>query len=299
LSQKVIVNNKKVSVVIICYNNRNSIIKLLNQLLSQEFGDYIGEVLIIDNGKFRSIIDSELLNEKCRYFRLPLNLGFASACNFGAVVSVNNRLLFINPDCFFLEIYDLLELFTSECEVGFVGSTEGDKFWSNFSIIPSFKKFDLFYSVNQFDFKYGYFDGSFMLIKKDLFLKIGGFVDLFLYGEDLIFFRKLLKHSVRFKISGRGRTFTHLRGGSSNYRHEFLGNKLYAEMLFLRESNILYYYSYLIFRFSTLILLVLRDLFKFEMSISRYVSVNFNLVYTFLMSFLRLKVSSYHTSFCV
>jgi GT2 family glycosyltransferase len=270
---------KKYTFVIVLYHNEDSIFKLVSDLTESVFQEFISQIILIDNGINRSFKTLNGLDKRICYYRSPLNIGFGAACNFGVKMSDDEDVILLNPDCGINDFYFFKEfLVNNSHDVSYIGSIEKGKKWSNLKRIPHiYNLFNLRGSSNIFDFDSFYFDGSFLSIKKHVFLSQGGFNDLFLYGEDLFFFESI-KDKFNIGLYGLGDTFFHNRGSSSSSKHQYLSHKIFAEFYFNNKFS-KYNFFFYFFRSVQVFLILLRDLFLFKINMLVFLFEVYKLFY--------------------
>ncbi len=289
--------DKDISVIIVTFNCGDYLVDLFNDFLGTYLNSYIIEILVIDNGDIalRDIV-MNYGSDKVLYYRTPLNVGFAVACNFGVGISRGKRILFINPDVGNLNLKDFKIAFDSIHPVVFLGSMEDKSVWTNRNPVPSIQKITSLFT-KKFRSETYYMDGSFMLISKSVFLDVGGYENFFLYGEDLFLFKKLINRCSDIMFFGDGDSFVHFRGSSTTRRHKFIDSKFYAELKYLKEnSNIVAFYSYGILRILLLSLILLRDILKRPSSIVFLLSKNFSILKVFFLLNFKDKLDTYHSN---
>lgn len=94
-----------ISIVIPCYNSKESILKTLKSIESQTicrngYGHLV-EVILVDDGSKERVadyIDTSIFKFKLEIVRLEKNTGLSAARNTGAAVATNDNLLFIDSD---------------------------------------------------------------------------------------------------------------------------------------------------------------------------------------------------------
>ena len=94
-------NELTVSVLIVAWNNGSHLPHCLETLGNQTFKDY--EVIVVDNGSTdgsTSILEQDWPDLNLHVERLPVNLGFAAANNFGARLARGQWLALLNADAF-------------------------------------------------------------------------------------------------------------------------------------------------------------------------------------------------------
>ena len=170
------------------------------------------EVIVVDNTlEKQSCFKSEIENVKVHY--TDKNIGFGSACNIGAKLATSQNLVFINPDSIFFHpdsirfLAESFDSFTNETIFGGKILNEQRKpvcntfTFSNFIQVyyqNSFRRalgISLPFVTNQHSafkadrcIEVDWISGAFLCIKKEFFLKLGGFDEqIFMYEEDAEF----------------------------------------------------------------------------------------------------------------
>ncbi|KAA3631467.1 MAG: glycosyltransferase, partial [Calditrichaeota bacterium] len=86
------------SIILVTYNSEDSIAQSIHALKSAELFDSC-ETIIVDNASQDETISVvKSIIPDCKIIRQKHNLGFAKACNLGALESTGKYLLFYNPD---------------------------------------------------------------------------------------------------------------------------------------------------------------------------------------------------------
>lgn len=175
------------------------------------------EIIIVDNNSADGSVDYfENLQSQFENFIVAVcsqNNGFAKASNIGAGCASGKFLLFLNPDTEFIEagMQKVLDFFNSKNEVEKIGiagakllnpdnsiqyscrsfPTLARQFYESYFLHKIFSRSKIFGSYFLSDWnhenirKIDWLSGAFMLVKKEVFEKIGGFSqDYFMYSED-------------------------------------------------------------------------------------------------------------------
>jgi O-antigen biosynthesis protein len=175
------------------------------------------EVVVVDNNSTDGSIDYfKNLQSQFDNFSVIVssqNNGFAKASNIGAGSASGEFLLFLNPDTEFIEtgMQKVLDFFTSKNKmekIGIVGAkllnpdnsiqhscrsfpTLARQFYESYFLYRIFSRSKIFGSYfltgwnHESIRKVDWLSGAFMLIKKEVFERIGGFgEDYFMYSED-------------------------------------------------------------------------------------------------------------------
>ncbi|MCX7726105.1 MAG: glycosyltransferase [Chitinispirillaceae bacterium] len=204
--------NPLISIVIVNYKVPEYLLEALRSVYHAELSESV-EIIIVDNAsKDNSKETITQLYPSVKWVQLKQNTGFGKACNVGAKGSRGKYLLFLNPDTVISKdtlsvSYEFME---KNPEVGIMGpkilNPDGSlqrsckrgfptpavtfyHFLGLSKLFPKNKRFG-YYNLTFLDenlpAEVDAISGSFMFIRRDLFLKIGGFDErFFMYGEDL------------------------------------------------------------------------------------------------------------------
>ncbi|MFZ4619006.1 MAG: glycosyltransferase [Bacteroidota bacterium] len=201
-----------ISVVIVNYNVREFLNNALISLFKSLEG-YSSEVFVVDNASDDGSV--ELVQKNFPQVHLIANtgnVGFAKANNQALARSTGKYLLLLNPDTLIQEdTFDkLIKFFESHSEAGMAGCkilnpdgslqlpcrrsfpTPWTAFTKTFGLSALFPKSKLFarYNLTYLDpddtYEVDAVSGSFMMVTRDVYAKIGGLDEtFFMYGEDL------------------------------------------------------------------------------------------------------------------
>lgn len=111
--------HKSVSVIIVNYNAGALLSSCVASALPQS-----AEIIIVDNGSADFSLDAVASTwPQIKIIKNDKNLGFAAACNIGAVAATSEYFLFLNPDCALAvdAVQMMLEAAESDDRVGMVG----------------------------------------------------------------------------------------------------------------------------------------------------------------------------------
>lgn len=200
------------SIIIVNYNVKEYLKNLLHSI-KKASQNLATEIIVIDNASDDGSV--EMLREKFPEVKLianEKNLGFGKANNIGFKEANGKYILLINPDTLVAEdtFIKLIEFFETHPDAGMVGckilnpdgtlqlacrrSFPGP--WTSFtkvtglsSLFPKsrlFAKYNLTYLDENQTYEVDAISGSFMMIRKEVYEKVGGFDEqFFMYGEDL------------------------------------------------------------------------------------------------------------------
>ncbi len=215
---------QKISIIIVNYNDQKWLKKLFDSIKSQTYTNY--EIIVVDNDSTDNSVDFIERNyTKAKLYRSK-NLGYGNAANTGSKQATGEFLIFLNPDIYLEE--DFLEKVIKE----YNGISEKETFGTMGVLLYDYDK----QPIPNYDCYGGTIDimavgypakkgksiifngGSPFFIKRDLYLKTGGFCpNIFLYNEDTDFGLRLMlygyKHyfceSTRFYHYGSGTVGTY------------------------------------------------------------------------------------------
>ena len=236
----------QLSTIIVNYNSKRFLENCLNSLLAAT--QHIkAETIIIDNNSNDGSWDYiNSLPISGKTFRLNDNGGFATACNQGFVFAQGKYVLFLNPDTILTpnSLKDCISFLESHEDAGAVGvrMIDGDgkylkeskrglptpaaSFYKLFGLAAIFPRSKLLAKYYQGHLPENennpveVLSGAFMMIKREVFEKTGGFdTRFFMYGEDIDLSVRIEKAGYRNYYLGRI-SITHFKRGSTTYdRH--------------------------------------------------------------------------------
>ncbi len=200
------------SIIIVNYNVKEFLQNLIHSI-EKASTNITKEIIVIDNASDDGSV--EFLKEKFPQIRLianKINLGFGKANNIGLKEATGKYILLLNPDTIVAEdtFEKMLEFFDKNSEAGLAGckilnpdgtlqlacrrSFPGP--WTSFtkvsglsSLFPKsklFARYNLTYLDENQSYEVDAISGSFMMMRKVVYEKVGGFDEqFFMYGEDL------------------------------------------------------------------------------------------------------------------
>ena len=200
------------SIIIVNYNVKEFLQNLIHSI-EKASSNLTKEIFIIDNASDDGSVD--FIKEKfpqIKLFANQKNLGFGKANNIGLKEATGKYILLINPDTIVAEdtFEKMIQFFESNKNVGLAGckilnpdgtlqlacrrSFPGP--WTSFtkvtglsSLFPNskiFARYNLTYLDENQTYEVDAISGSFMMMRKEVYDKVGGFDEqFFMYGEDL------------------------------------------------------------------------------------------------------------------
>ncbi|MBI1931129.1 MAG: glycosyltransferase [Ignavibacteriales bacterium] len=200
------------SIIIVNYNVKEYLLNLLDSI-KQASKNISTEIIVVDNNSDDGSIPA--INEKypeVRTIQNNVNVGFGAANNQALEISSGKFILLLNPDTIVREntFSEMINFLEQNPKVGIAGckvlNPDGTlqlacrrsfpKPWVSFTkvtglskIFPNsklFAKYNLTYLDENKSYEVDAISGSFMMMTREAFNKVGGFdTDFFMYGEDL------------------------------------------------------------------------------------------------------------------
>ncbi len=200
------------SIIIVNYNVKEFLQNLIHSI--EKASENIStEIIVVDNASTDG--SNELLKSKFPFIKLienKINLGFGKANNIGLRIAKGNYIVMINPDAIVSEdtFSKMIKFFEENPEAGLAtpkilnpdGSLQlgcrrsfpGP--WTSFcrvtglsGLFPNsklFARYNLTYLPENQTFEVDAISGSFMMVNREVYEKVGGFDEqFFMYGEDL------------------------------------------------------------------------------------------------------------------
>ncbi|NWF90905.1 MAG: glycosyltransferase [Ignavibacteriaceae bacterium] len=202
----------ELSIIIVNYNVKEFLQNLIHSL-QKALSNITHEIIVVDNASDDGSVD--FISDKFPQIKLianSTNLGFSKANNIGLKISKGKYILLINPDTIVSEdtLSKMIEFLNVRKDAGLAGckilnpdgslqlacrrSFPGP--WTSFckvtglsSLFPKsriFAKYNLTYLDENETCEVDAISGSFMMMKREVYEKVGGFDEqFFMYGEDL------------------------------------------------------------------------------------------------------------------
>lgn len=247
--------NQTVSIIIITYNNADTIKRCLSSIKKQ-MGVKL-EIILVDNASTDQTVSILKKDSNLKIIIRNENGGFAKAANEGVKIATGFYILFLNPDTELEQtaIAELIQVIQKDRKIAMVGgkfiSPIGNPMVSfgNFPsllteffqkirlhkifpvgryIVPSLFSQGLFNKSHQVD----WVSGGFCLIKKDIFEEVGGFDEnYFLYIEDIDLAKRIKDKGYKIVFCSQAKAVHHQYRSSSEVakKYEKVGLKYYKE----------------------------------------------------------------------
>ncbi|RPI18810.1 MAG: glycosyltransferase family 2 protein [Ignavibacteriae bacterium] len=204
--------NKEISIIVVNYNSYKYLQKLL-PFIDLKFKFLNKETIILDNSQDKNDFNQIKINDETKNIFLNQNLGFAKANNIGISYSNSEYILFLNPDTLTTEdfVTPIISFIKKNPEAaacapmlvyenGDYQNSSGPQmgFWYEFMeaffLISLHRKLFYLFKVknNIKPVKVGWVSAACMIIKRNIFDKVGGFTeDYFLNYEDIDLCKKI------------------------------------------------------------------------------------------------------------
>lgn len=193
----------KLSVIIVSYNGLNLLTDCLNSIRKyNDIGNNL-EVIVSDNSPDFQVVDSVKSNfPEVKAIHNPQNGGFGYGNNRGVELSTSEYLLFLNPDTLLTEpIFQYaIEKFEQDNKLAIFGFRQFSKdrsthysyyLMDEVSLLDNLKQKKYLNNDIYIDGKM-FIAGSEMFMRKDVFVKIGGFDEnLFMFYEESDILRRV------------------------------------------------------------------------------------------------------------
>lgn len=227
------------SVIIVAYNSADCINACVESALAQSGVAF--EVIVVDNASTDDTL-KRLKGFDCRVIASPENLGFGRGCNLGFSHSSGRYVYFFNPDARLTENDSLAQLcraMDANPQWGMAGTlvrpAAGEAGSPPATSYPGQRHTHRDFS--QLPGKIAWVIGASMIVRRDLYEKLGGFDPaFFLYSEETDFCLRL--RELGFEIGHVPAVVVeHIGGASEDLRDPYLvaGRKIRGLILFRRK----------------------------------------------------------------
>lgn len=199
----------RISVVIVSYNARYFLEQCLHSV-ERALQNTDGEIIVVDNASPEKPVEAIRVKfPKVRFVESKENLGFGRANNLGVNLAKGDYVLILNPDTLIPEnlFEEIIDFADSKSDLGALGIRLIDAngrfhpeskrnvpslrntFGKLFGTLFSSKSANSYYKTEVGEFEVAPAEilvGAFMLLRKDVYQKVGGFDSrYFMYGEDI------------------------------------------------------------------------------------------------------------------
>lgn len=192
----------KLSIIILSFNTEKMTLSCVNSLLTQykkEIEAEYLEIIVVDNASSDSTISSLEKIREIKLMKNSDNYGFSKGNNLGARIAKGKYLLFLNSDVQVKDkgFLDMTNFMDQNPKAGIIGGRLSNSDGSDQKSSGNFYTFiNLLVSLFGGDFlirkspkkieKVDWVSGASLMIRKDLFNKLGGFDEkYFMYIEDM------------------------------------------------------------------------------------------------------------------
>jgi GT2 family glycosyltransferase len=278
----------KISIIIINFNGKEWLDKLFDSIKSQTYKNF--EIIVIDNSSTdKSIEFIEKNYQEVKLYRSE-NVGFGKAVNVASQHAMGEFLLILNTDCY-LEDHFLQKIINEYDNI-----PEKDTFGTLGAISYGYDKQPIHNNIygGTIDIMtIGYYAnsdqqiifncGSPLFIKKDLYLKVGGFCpNIFLYNEDVDLGLRLTLYGYKHYFCEHIKIYHYGGGATGVYSPQKLEWYLVGELnTILNNFSLLLFISIPVhsaFYLALLIFYLLSGRIKFVKAILKgYKNIFFNL----------------------
>lgn len=239
-------DNRRISVIIVSYNNQDVIEDCLCSLWDQnDIGEDL-EVIVVEQSDTDQIYQA--LTEKFPDFTIlrAENRGFGAGNNTGAEKATGDILFFLNPDTVLVEpVFGFVrEQFQKDATLGLAGLHLTGKNGENISynmLFPYGLKPRLTHvlcrKMDRFLSKKMYIEGADLIFRREAFEKAGKFDEaIFMYGEEADLCHRLHRtgYSVRYFPDKKIR---HLQGSCTPDRYPKVFGKQLQSFLYICRKN--------------------------------------------------------------
>ncbi len=252
----------RVSVLMVSYNVKNYVDHALDAVLRSDFQNH--DVILMDNNSFDGTVDFVRKHyPSVKVVANKTNLGFGKAVNQAATEARGDYLLILNPDTVIKEdtISTLLNYLEQNEHVGMVGpkilNADGSfqpackrsfpslhvaipKILGLSKLFPKAKwagKYNLSYLDPDQEHTVDAISGACMLLRKNLFQKLGGFDEqFFMFGEDLDICRRMWDMNVEIHYVPTTQ-IVHYQGESSKSAPFDCINAFYNAMMIFADKH--------------------------------------------------------------
>ena len=253
------------SIITVTYNSRQEIAGCIESLPAELLGRPV-EIILVDNASSDDTLEF-VRTSYPRVTALPAggNRGFGAANNIGFQHSKGEFLLFLNPDTLSnaQSLEHCLRRLKEEPEIGIIspklvlpdgemdlacrrsvptvwdGFTRGTGLYKLFPRVKLCAGYNLTYLPENDTYPVGAVNGAFMMMRRDLFTRIGTFDEaFFMYGDDLDLCLRCARAGFKIVYDGR-HSIVHLKGRSSSQVHKAMSKALFTgtKQFYLKHFN--------------------------------------------------------------
>lgn len=193
--RELVESQARVSIIVLSKDHPNLVKQCMESIRSLTIYENY-EILLVDNGsneENREKIEKMSEQYKFAYYYEPMEFNFSKLCNFGAKKATGNYYLFLNDDIEILQ-KDWLSIMVGQCSLKHVGAVGAKLLYpnsktiqhvgiSNIEVGPVHRLHNysdensMYYGRNRVTYDYIGVTAACMLIRKDVYEKMGGFCE--------------------------------------------------------------------------------------------------------------------------
>ena len=241
-------NNPALSIVIVLFNQADLTFQCLKSIQESDFTDY--ELILVNNDSSDATGDLLYLADGARVFNHPENIGFLRAVNKAVEKARGEFILLLNNDAILdtNAISEAIACYRSSQHIGAVGGKlihfngclqeAGSIVWSDGTCMGYGRGMNPESAEFQFRRDVDYCSGAFLLLRRDLFLDLGGFNEVYApaYYEDTDFCLRLRKAGYRTVYEPRVR-IRHWERASADSWEDSCKQMVKNSMVFLEKHH--------------------------------------------------------------
>ena len=234
------------TIQIVNYNSRKDLLSCLNSI-RKNVPENLKPQIIVVNNEPEGIGGDLGFSPNAEVIEAKENLGFGRAHNLGVKRARGEFILFLNPDTRILpgSIAQMIDIFSLDEKIGVVGpllvgeSGNAEEEHCGFQKNPfSLVKSKIFRGANNFakPLEVDWISGGAMMIRRNLFEKLGGFDEkFFMYFEDVDLCLQAKRKGYRVIVNPKSRIFH--KGGQSFSDNRLKKKYYYASQDYCLQKN--------------------------------------------------------------
>ncbi|MDO4426508.1 MAG: glycosyltransferase [Moraxella sp.] len=229
----------KLSLLLVNYHTESHIMNLLHDVARQSLTPDAFEIIIVDNSQSNTL-KTQLGDTNLSFLNLHIvysveNIGFGRAMNLAASRASGEYLLIINPDIRLHDANVLTQLLTKAETKGHFGVASCCILNDNDEDVSTYYHYE-FNDALGYDGQICWFQGSFLYLRRSVFMDLGGFdADFFMYCEDVDLCFRIKKAGLPL-IKFDDLSVRHLGGASEPFKNYDFYHRWYrSRFLFAKK----------------------------------------------------------------